>query len=90
MATVLPAKNAANANASTSSEPLPQNIQSAGTPSTALMASRKAVASMSGYRRRDAASNERSTSATRGDGGYGFSFVLSLINLRFFGCSPAT
>lgn len=70
-----------------SSLPLPQRTISGSTFKAAEAAMRKEVPSGSGYRssRFDA---ETMASATRGDGGYGFSLVLSLMTLPDCGCSP--
>ena len=43
-----------------------------------------------GYSRNRPSTAARTARNTRGDGGYGFSFVLSLINPTIFGCSPGT
>src|SRR5439155_692211 len=75
----------------TSSDPLPIRIASGSTSSTRPAACRNAAPVGSGYlRSRSPVSPSRSASMTRGDGGYGFSLVLSLINERSRGCSPGT
>ena len=43
-----------------------------------------------GYSRNRPSTAALTAASTRGDGGYGFSFVLSLINPLIFGCSPGT
>ena len=52
--------------------------------------SRNACAVGFGYRRNRPSTAARTAASTRGDGGYGFSFVLSLIKPLIFGCSPGT
>src|SRR5471030_1080347 len=57
------------------------------------MAARNACAVGSGYLRSESPSSQSSrriASTTRGDGGYGFSFVLSFTGRASAGCSPGT
>src|SRR5205085_1690272 len=76
---------------SRSSEPLPIRIDSGTTPRTRAAAWRKVSPSGSGYlRRRSPVRAPRIASKTRGDGGYGFSLVLSLTYSPSRGCSPGT
>ena len=74
-----------------SSLPLPGSTQVGSTPSTSPTASRNSSANGCGYRRSRSASRWRSTSTARGLGGYGFSFVLSLMTrVPGAGCRPGT
>src|SRR3954453_2827134 len=76
---------------SRSSDPLPMRTESAGTPKNLLAASRKVSPSGSGYLRSlSPVRAARMASKTRGDGGYGFSLVLSLTYSPSRGCSPGT
>ena len=70
---------------SRSSPPLQHMILSGVTPCSSAAASRKAVPSGSGYRRSCSGRIAASASITFGDGGYGFSFVLSLTTSAAFG-----
>src|SRR4051812_2944088 len=75
----------------TSSEPLPTRIDSGGTPRTLEAASRNVSPRGSGYLRSlSPVRAARIASKTRGDGGYGFSLVLSLTYSPSRGCSPGT
>src|SRR3954470_21628128 len=76
---------------SRSSDPLPTRIDSGGTPSTLPAACRNESPSGSGYLRSlSPVRAARIASNTRGDGGYGFSLVLSLTYSPSRGCSPGT
>src|ERR1700690_1011609 len=57
-------------------------------PYTSPALARSSVANGSGYKRRSAVAAARMASKTRGEGGNGFSFVLSLMVRRSRGCSP--
>jgi len=82
--------NPRTASAITSSEPLPTRIFSGAQPWSCASFSRNAWAVGFGYSRSRPSTAFFTARKTCGDGGYGFSFVLSLINPLIFGCSPGT
>src|SRR3954453_3115356 len=76
---------------SRSSDPFPTRIDWGGTPRTLPAACRKVSPRGSGYLRSlSPVRAARMASKTRGDGGYGFSLVLSLTYSPSRGCSPGT
>lgn len=54
------------------------------------MAARSSLHAGSGYRRSESAGNPASAFPMAGEGGYGFSFVLSFTIREPCGCSPGT
>jgi len=77
------------ASASSSSEPLPTMMLSGAQPCSFANFSRNRCAVGFGYSRNRPSTAARIAASTRGDGGYGFSFVLSLINPLIFAARPA-
>ena len=80
--------NALVASASNSSEPLPTMMLSAWQPCNFASFSRNRSAVGFGYSRNRPSTAALTAANTFGDGGYGFSLVLSLISPLIFGCSP--
>src|ERR1039457_950301 len=80
--------NARVASASNSSEPLPTMMFSGLHRCSFASFSRSPCAVGLGYNRNRPSTAILTAASTFGDGGYGFSFVLSLINPLIFGCSP--
>ncbi len=82
--------NARAAIASKSSDPFPAITWETSKPYVRAACRLSRVEPGSGYRRSEASASARMARLTKGEGGYGFSFVLSLRNLRSWGCSPGT